>query len=550
MRMTSIEGSRSKWASWWAVWSYPTRFVVLLAVMVVGYKLAIAPARYHWYPPAGFCMAMFVLLPARYWMTVILAEWYHRLFWMNLNWWFADDMPNFVATTFIQFVPMLLVARWYRPYFHRVGVRHVRGVVLLLIAMTAEALAGAATNSLLLVTGYFREPIGAARFFVDIVLGNGIGNFISFAPILVLATRSRQTILRALRSVMTWVVPAIVLLLLLSRLDAGGLPPGYLRILAQLPGIILAWRHGLPGAVMSFAVSSTANRYFKEVDTPAHSLDPTAEMTTQMVVVVLGVASYLLGAAATALRDRQAELERRNLELAAAGQANASLAHELREAAQRNLQLEAAQRRDIATALHDELGQNLTAMTVRLKLAEQQLPDPSALDPVRSVIERMRQSVRRLLDSLSPAALDEFGLHRALIEGPVRAMVEDAGLRWRVRIHGDTAAMSQWPEHQQSTIYRIIQEAATNTVRHARATTFTVTLRIGRRLSHPLLFLALADDGSGIQDSRQERRHYGLQGIRDRVLAANGVMHLRSDQRGTRLHVMLRLEKVAPHPTR
>lgn len=241
------------------------------------------------------------------------------------------------------------------------------------------------------------------------------------------------------------------------------------------------------------------------------------------------------------MRDRQAELERRNLELAAAGQANASLAQELRDAAQRNLQLEAAQRRDIATALHDELGQNLTAMTVRLKLTEQQLSDPSALDPVRSVIERMRLSIRRLLDSLSPAALDEFGLQRALVEGPVRAMVEDAGLRWRLRIHGDASAMDQWPEHQQSTIYRIVQEAATNAVRHARATTVTVSQRIARRRDRQMLILTIADDGSGIQNIRQERRHYGLQGIRDRVLAAGGVMHLRSDQRGTRLHVMVRV---------
>lgn len=540
-RMTSWQGLCDRMVSWWTGWSFVTRFVVLLAVMVVGYKLAIAAARYHWYPPAGFCMAMFVLLPARYWLTVILAEWYHRVFWMNLNWWFANDMPNFVVTTFIQFVPMLLVALWYRPRFRQHGVRDVRGVVLLLVAMAAQAVAGALTNCLLLFTGYFNPPVNATRLFIDLLLGNGIGNFITFAPILMLATRSRQTLVAAVQGVVVWVVPAIALLLLWSHLNPDGLPPGYLRILAQLSGIILAWRHGWPGAVMAFALSSTANRYFREADQPVHKLDPTAEMTTQMVVVVLGVASYLLGAAAAALRDRQAELERRNAELVLAGQANAALAHELREATQRNLQMESAQRREIATALHDELGQNLTAMTVRLKLTEPFLTDATALDPVRSVIDRMRQSVRRLLDSLSPAALDEFGLRRALGEGPVRAMVEDAGLRWHLRIHGDPAAFDALPEHQQSTIYRIVQEAATNAVRHARASAFTVSMRLAPRRGQQLLFLTLADDGSGFQRHRQERRRYGLQGLRDRVLAANGILHLRSNDQGTRLHVMLRV---------
>lgn len=541
-RMTGIDTTKQRLAAIWQGWSYPTRFVVLTALMIIGYKLAIAPARYHWYPPAGFCMAMFVLLPARYWATVVLAEWYHRIFWMNLNWWFAGDMANFVATTHIQFVPMLLAALWYRPYFRELGLRDAHGVFLLLVAMAAEALAGALTNSLLLFTGYFRDPISATRFFIDILLGNGIGNFISFAPIMALATHGIGPVLRALRSVAIWVVPSIGLLLLLSESNAEGLPPGYLRILAQLPGLVVAWRHGWPGAVFAYALSSSANRYFREIDTPVHALDPTAEMTTQMVVVVLGVASYLLGAAASGLRGRQAELEARNLDLQNANRANVALAEALREAAQRNLQLEATQRREIAAALHDEFGQNLTAMSVRLKLVEQQVPQAGALDGVRQVIEHMRRSVRRLLDNLSPAALDEFGLRRALTEGPLRAMVEDAGLAYRLNLPGNPVALDALPDHLQGNVYRIIQEALTNTVRHAQAHTAEVRMRLGRRRGRTWLFLDLRDDGKGMHPPQQQRRRYGLQGIRDRVLAANGIMHLRSDERGTRLHVMLRVD--------
>ena len=533
---------RDQWMAIWTGWSFPTRFVVLLAVMVIGYKLAIAPARYHWYPPAGFCMAAFVLLAPRYWMTVVLAEWYHRLFWMNLNWWFSDDLPNLVVTTFIQFVPTMLVAAWYRPIFETQGVRDVRGVSLMLLAMFAEAVAGALTNGLLMFTGYFGHEFSTVRFLLDIMLGNGIGNFVSFAPMLALASRPLHAIVPVLRSLLIWVVPALAGLLLLSALASDGLPPGYLRILAQLPCIVVAWLHGWQGAVFAFALSSSANRYFKEVDTPFHALDPTAEMTTQMVVVVLGIASYVLGAAATALRERQAELERRNRELIAANTEKTRLAEELRDVAQRNLQLETAQRREIATALHDELGQNLTAMTVRLKLVGQSTDDASALDPLREMIDRMRASVRRLLDNLSPAALDEFGLRRALHEGPVRDMVEDAGLGYRVQIIGNSNAIDALPGHLQSSVYRIIQETATNTVRHARASAFDVRLRLGRRNEQPLLLLDIRDNGSGITPSQNERRRYGIQGIRDRVLASDGVMHLRSDARGTRLHVMLRVE--------
>lgn len=537
----TIAMMRDRWMTLWTGWSYPTRFVILLAVLVIGYKLAHDPARYHWYPPAGFCMAAYVLLPRRYWIAVVLAEWYFRLIYFNLYWWVRGDYAILTVTTLIQFVPPMVVAVWYRPIFLAQGVRDVRGVSLLLLAMFAESVAAALTNGLLIFTGFFEHDVNVLRFMFDIMLGNGIGNFVSFAPMLALASRPLHTFVPVLRSLLIWVFPALAGLFLLSALASDGLPPGYLRILAQLPCIVVAWMHGWQGAVFAFAVSSTTNRYFKEVDTPVHALDPTAEMTTQMVVVVLGIASYVLGAAATALRERQAELERRNTELISANATKTRLAEELRDAAQRNLQLETAQRREIATALHDELGQNLTAMTVRLKLAGQQPGDATALDPLRAMVDRMRGSVRRLLDNLSPAALDEFGLHRALHEGPVRAMVEDAGLRYRIAIDGDQTALDVLPEHLQSSVYRIIQEAATNTVRHARAQTFSIRLRLFERHHRSALILDLRDDGSGITAKQKERRHYGLQGIRDRVLASDGVMHLHSDAQGTRLHVMLRV---------
>lgn len=538
---TLMTTGRERWMALWGRWPYAMRFFVLLAVLLVGYKIAHDPARYHWYPPAGFCMAAFVLLPKRYWIAVVLAEWYYRLCWFNLYWWLRGDIDILVVTTFIQFVPPMLAAAWYRPIFHAQGVRDVRGVSLLLLAMLAQAVFAALTNALLFFTDFFEHDVNVLRFMFDILLGNGIGNFVSFAPMLALASRPLHQVVPVLRSLLIWVVPALALLLLLAAFASDGLPPGYLRILAQLPGIIVAWLHGWQGAVFAFALGSTANRYLREIDTPAHALDPTAEMTTQLVVVVLGVASYVLGAAATALRERQAELERRNAELLAAHAAKSRLAVELRDAAHRNLQMESAQRREIAAALHDELGQNLTAMTVRLKLVGRRPGEAPALDPLREVIDRMRGSVRRLLDSLSPAALDEFGLRRALHEGPVRAMVEDAGLDYRLQIIGDAHAIDALPAHVQSSVYRIVQEAATNTVRHARATAFNVRLRLGHRRGQTQLILDVRDNGSGITPPQQERRRYGLQGIRDRVLASDGVMHLRSDMRGTRLHVMLRV---------
>lgn len=529
------------------IWGLP-----LLLFAFVAYGTLYWWSQFFWYLPAGFMLAGFVLLPYRFWGVLVVAEQISRITVGNNWYWLASgEYRIFAVTNLLQPVAPMIVAAWYRRVFPRGVAFSPTDIGVMFAVLFADAIACGLMNSTLVFTAFFEGyfdhsfdgPPNWSRLFMDVTIGNAAGLLTLFPAFIAASRMSRSDWRRASAELLRWIVPACAIFVLLSQSSVRGLPNEYLRVLIHLPVVWVAWRNGWKIAAIALCLTSIVNGIETLAPyTPAHSDNPGFEITSQLVLWAVGGTSLALGAAATALRDRQAELERRNAELVMAGQANATLANELREAAQRNLQLEATQRREIATALHDEFGQNLTAMTIRLKLTQQQLPDPSALDPVRSVIDSMRHSVRRLLDSLSPAALDEFGLHRALVEGPVRAMVEDAGLRWQLHILGDPRLMEQFPQHDQSAVYRIVQEAATNSVRHARATTFSVSMRFGRRRGQHLLFLTLADDGSGIQNVRQERRHYGLQGIRDRVLAANGVMHLHSDEGGTRLHVMLRVE--------
>ena len=74
-------------------------------------------------------------------------------------------------------------------------------------------------------------------------------------------------------------------------------------------------------------------------------------------------------------------------------------------------------RRWITSEVHDELGQNLTALQMQVKLAESASGQPGLFASMREIIGHMRASVSVLLGSLRPAGLDEFGLHRTLDEG-------------------------------------------------------------------------------------------------------------------------------------
>ena len=88
-------------------------------------------------------------------------------------------------------------------------------------------------------------------------------------------------------------------------------------------------------------------------------------------------------------------------------------------------------------------------------------------------------------------------------------------------------------------IYRLVQESATNSVKHAHASEFRLRLRIGERNGIGLALLDIRDDGTGLPN-RLPRGGRGLQGMRDRVTSLGGQFRLRPDHAGVHLRILLR----------
>jgi two-component system sensor histidine kinase UhpB len=88
-------------------------------------------------------------------------------------------------------------------------------------------------------------------------------------------------------------------------------------------------------------------------------------------------------------------------------------------------------------------------------------------------------------------------------------------------------------------VYRLVQESATNAVKHAQASEFRLRLRIGERHGVVLALLDIRDDGVGLP-SRLPRGGRGLQGMRDRVTSLGGLFRLRPDRQGVHLRILLR----------
>jgi PAS domain S-box-containing protein len=184
-----------------------------------------------------------------------------------------------------------------------------------------------------------------------------------------------------------------------------------------------------------------------------------------------------------------------------------------------------AERTRIARELHDELGVGLTCLKIDLSRlytmvneeAEAGAPKKAA-DKIRSMVEQIDTtiaSVQRLVTELRPAVLDDLGLVAA-VEWQCQDFQKRTGIPCTCVTSADDIAME--PERA-TALFRICQEALTNTARHAQAT--AVTIKLESRSD--FLQLVVADNGVGIPDTKVlNRRSLGLLGMRERVALFGG----------------------------
>jgi two-component system sensor histidine kinase UhpB len=193
-----------------------------------------------------------------------------------------------------------------------------------------------------------------------------------------------------------------------------------------------------------------------------------------------------------------------------------------REAARMALNAQEAEKARVARELHDEIGQMLTAVMLRAERAAEGDSTQAAreLAHVADAVRESLDDVRRVARELRPEALDDLGLVNALIALCSRFDAED-GPRIRRELPGKLPPLSPDVE---LVIYRVAQESLTNVVRHASATTATLSIRAdaGR------LVLAVRDDGRGMPRD-VPRDASGISGMRERAMLIGARLEIASD---------------------
>ncbi len=197
------------------------------------------------------------------------------------------------------------------------------------------------------------------------------------------------------------------------------------------------------------------------------------------------------------------------------------------------------ERRRLRRDLHDGLGPAIAGLTLGLDTARTMATGSRELEELltrlKAETQRAVTEIRRIVYGLRPPALDELGLAGALREEAARLERQAPGLS--IPLHLAAPGLAGLPAAVEVAAYRIITEAVTNVLRHARAHSCQVRIRAGVDLE-----LEVCDDGAGMPDGW--RAGVGITSMRERVAELGGQLAIEpGSPHGTRIAARLPIRR-------
>jgi signal transduction histidine kinase len=250
---------------------------------------------------------------------------------------------------------------------------------------------------------------------------------------------------------------------------------------------------------------------------------------TSAIYLPLAVRGKPLGV--VAVHDRQRpdrHFDEDDVRLAESLVARAAIAVDLservsRESLRRVVEAQELERARLARELHDETGQALTSILLGLRHLDDVIVTDDAREAtaaLRDLVVTTLQDVRRLAVELRPSALDDFGLVPA-VERLAGMLAEQSELVVDLEARlGD----QRLPPEAETALYRIVQEALTNVVKHASATRVSITLV----RKEGFAVVVVEDDGRGFEPGKTRAGSLGFVGMRERVELVGGRLTVES----------------------
>ncbi len=205
------------------------------------------------------------------------------------------------------------------------------------------------------------------------------------------------------------------------------------------------------------------------------------------------------------------------------------------------------ERKRIARELHDEAGQAITALMMSTSMAAASLPEHMREEQEKfletnKLARDVLSEIRKIILELRPAVLDDLGLIPA-IRWYAKNQLEAASIETDLKLDG--AMKQRLPTEIEVTVFRVVQEAFTNILRHSGATKVKVSLKS----SNGTLRLSVADNGNGfapeqVLNAQDKDRGWGLRGMQERVILLSGTLDIKSSPKsGTVIKVGIPLTR-------
>jgi len=467
-----------------------------------------------WYFPVGFRVVCYLFFPLRYWPALTVG---FTLGQISYVWYYYNVPMNDLAYRLLRaatreymILTPLILAKLFKV---RLDIQTVKSAVtVLFIAISYRFI-----RSMLIILpsdsqNKYRLIADEDRF--EMMLAHQLGGIIT-TLIMLLFVFHAKTIYQQLNKLITKEVGTLLVQLCFCLTVFIGVylfePKSLylLRMLAIFPLIWFSYRYGALGALIyaSVTVISLLINVYGVNETELL-------LTTQLYIISYSVLALLLSAFVTELNKSKSALLEQNKELIELSTLTQNLATKV-------VNVQESERSQLSQELHDDIGQNLTALKTNIAILEKKTANhnelASTITRLQNVSSHMYDSVYRLMHWLRPRLIDELGLEAALKSELFSEHLNEAGIAYQCKISGPIDSLN---DDFKIAIFRICQEASTNAVKHSLATEFSIDITYRQNR----LKVIICDNGIGLpeQSNSNPKGGFGVLGIVERVSVLNG----------------------------
>ena len=477
-----------------------------------------------WYFPVGFRVVCYLFFPLRYWPALAVG---FTLGQISYVWYFydvpLDDIPYRLVSSacreFLILTPLVLA----KLFKVRLDIQTVKSAVtVLFIAISYRFI-----RSMLIILpsdsqNKYRLIADEDRF--EMMLAHQLGGIITTLIMLLFAFHAK-TIYQQLNKLITKEVSTLLVQLCFCLTVFIGVylfePKSLylLRMLAIFPLIWFSYRYGALGA-LSYASVTVISLLINVYGVNETEL----LLTTQLYIISYSVLALLLSAFVTELNESKSALLEQNKELIELSTLTQNLATKV-------VNVQESERSQLSQELHDDIGQNLTALKTNIAILEKKTANhnelASTITRLQNVSSHMYDSVYRLMHWLRPRLLDELGLEAALKSELFSEHLNEAGIAYQCKISGPIDSLN---DDFKIAIFRICQEASTNAVKHSLATEFSIDITYQENE----LEIVICDNGIGLPEHKNSNSKggFGVLGIVERVSVLKGKTQFKNGECG------------------